>query len=893
MNPFNEKSINNSNSYKNIFKLKKIINKEKRSSLELTKGSIDSSILKEKSNNNDFSFKKIKKIKDIMPNTNKSINYKETLSYQNSYFPICLSFMTNTKNYINSINNKFKMGNPLYISENKTIEEFKTIYNNSMINSYNTHKNNKINLNLNFKNSKDNKNKIPKINIVLDKKDYSRNLKKFDYFESSKNHSFNIKNIYHFLDSKDKSVNIYNPKKIIKKKFKNSFDIKREKESEEDQIKQRILEINKFLSMNLSKKKLQDMFHEKLNLSVAPIEPTLEQKENQRNPSLKSIKRISKNPGIKNTPNSKIGMPKIVNYNNPNTSTVISTSTIKKNDYNNKKNNNKNSVIEKKETFKDSDMKKTNNIEDNKNEKKLTLNLVSRKEEKKKTKKKNIKIKRNSVVKKSLISIIKKKKPKEKKIKFKFTNIIQKNDKLKNINDKNLAFIKEINEDNDNTNINKKMDKQIKANKVSKLLNHKINIDKIITKQKEKLKNYIFSFNEKFNLKDIIYNQILKNNKNINRKIYLNLKKISVLYIVFNSYITYINKCALDNNMLNYIRLHVEFSSIYLPEVKLGEEKSIFITDKLFSFKSKQNNNIIHMIKTKFIESKKYQKSALTIALNFIIKELFYYNISSSENINYLDNNNSENNETDSSKNKKILPNKRNKKSAELFKKNSIIKKGASSNISLLEKKKFYDISKKGFENKLKYSLNSNLLLYKLSKNSDDIISKNNTKLNIKERVSKQYIRKAMTLIHENKIKKDISNHSIDYFEILRKITKKEDIEIILRTFILEGETTLFTEYFKNNYRRININSKDEDGNTFLILSTKQGLNFITKTLLEKGIDVNIQNNLGNSALHYALSAKDYDIADLLKKFGAKEDCYNKFGYTPWDCVGKVVEGVD
>ena len=78
-----------------------------------------------------------------------------------------------------------------------------------MINSYNTHKNNKINLNLNFKNSKDNKNKIPKINIVLDKKDYSRNLKKFDYFESSKNHSFSIKNIYHFLDSKDKSVNIY------------------------------------------------------------------------------------------------------------------------------------------------------------------------------------------------------------------------------------------------------------------------------------------------------------------------------------------------------------------------------------------------------------------------------------------------------------------------------------------------------------------------------------------------------------------------------------------------------------------------------------------------------------------------------------------------------------
>lgn len=890
MNPFNEKSIDNNNPYKKIFTLKKIINKEKRSSFELTKGSTDSIILKEKPNNNDFSFKKIKKIKDIMPNTNKSINHKETLSYQNSYFPICLSFMTNTKNYINSINNKFKIGKPLYISENKTIEDFSTIYNNSIINSYNTHKNNKINLNLNFKNSKDNKNNIPKINIVLDKNDYSRNLKKFNYFESSNNHSLNIKNYNHFIESNDKSINIYNPKKVIKKQFKNSLDTKKEKESEEDQIKQRILEINKFISMNLSKKKLQDMLHEKLNLSVAPIEPTLEQKENLRNSSFKSIKRINKNPGTRNTPNSRIRMPRIVNFNNPNTSTIMSTSTIKRNDYN-KKNNKKNLVIEKKETFKESDMNKTNNIEDNKNEKKLTLVLVSRKQEKKRTKKKNNKFKRNSIKKKSLISLIKKKKPKEKKIKFKFTNIIQKNDKIKSINEKNLTFIKEIKEDNDNTHINKKMDRQIKANKVSKLLNHKINIDKIIAKQKEKLKNHIFSFNEKINLKDIIYIQILKNNKNINRKIYLDLKKISILYIVFNSFITYINKCALDNNMVNYIRLHVEFSSIYLPEVKLGEEKSIFITDKLFSFKPKKNNNIIQMIKTKFIESKKYQKSAQTIALNFITKELFYFNISSLENINYLDDNNSENNESDSSKNKKIFPNKRNKKSTELFLKNSIIKKGAP-NISLLQKKKFYDISKKGLENKLKYSLNSNLLLYKLSRNSNDIIFNNNVKLNLKDRVNKQYIRKAMALIHENKIKKDAS-HSLDYFEILRKITGKENIEIILRTFILEGETLLFSEYFNNNYRRININSKDEDGNTFLILSIKQGLNFITRILLEKGVDVNIQNNLGNSALHYALSAKNFDIADLLKKFGAKEDCYNKFGYTPWDCVGKVVEGVD
>ena len=60
--------------------------------------------------------------------------------------------------------------------------------------------------------------------------------------------------------------------------------------------------------------------------------------------------------------------------------------------------------------------------------------------------------------------------------------------------------------------------------------------------------------------------------------------------------------------------------------------------------------------------------------------------------------------------------------------------------------------------------------------------------------------------------------------------------------------------------------------------------------MLEFGIDVNIQNNEGNTALHYALSSKHYNLADILKKHGAKEDCYNKLGMTPWDCVGKSIE---
>ena len=106
MSSVNDNSIENILLPKNLFSLKKGMNNKRKSSLELTRGSNDSNKKKEKPNINVHSFKKIKKIKDIMPNTNKNDNHKESISYQNSYFPICLSFMTNIKNYPNSISNK-------------------------------------------------------------------------------------------------------------------------------------------------------------------------------------------------------------------------------------------------------------------------------------------------------------------------------------------------------------------------------------------------------------------------------------------------------------------------------------------------------------------------------------------------------------------------------------------------------------------------------------------------------------------------------------------------------------------------------------------------------------------------------------------------------------------
>ena len=280
------------------------------------------------------------------------------------------------------------------------------------------------------------------------------------------------------------------------------------------------------------------------------------------------------------------------------------------------------------------------------------------------------------------------------------------------------------------------------------------------------------------------------------------------------------------------------------------------------------------------------------MTLNFITKELFSDNIDSIKINDLLDNN-----DTPSKKEKKEIllqyySSKMSKKRLSIFRNNSIGKKlnrrfsiyiepkSPKKPISLLEHKKFFKIDDRNLNNDLKKSVLDNLLYYKFGEKEDKESLNNN----------KQYIQKIISIIHENKLTKKINNTNIDYYELLRKIKGKENIEIIIRTLIKEGEILLFNEYFQRNLKIIDINCKDEDGNSFLILSVKVGMNIISKILLEAGIDVNIQDNEGNSALHYALSGKNYIVADELRIYGALENCKNKKGFSPWECIGKNID---
>ena len=55
----------------------------------------------------------------------------------------------------------------------------------------------------------------------------------------------------------------------------------------------------------------------------------------------------------------------------------------------------------------------------------------------------------------------------------------------------------------------------------------------------------------------------------------------------------------------------------------------------------------------------------------------------------------------------------------------------------------------------------------------------------------------------------------------------------------------------------------------------------VTEILLKAGVLLNVQDNFGNTALHYAYENEEYEIAKLLISGGADESIVNEDGLTP------------
>jgi len=129
-----------------------------------------------------------------------------------------------------------------------------------------------------------------------------------------------------------------------------------------------------------------------------------------------------------------------------------------------------------------------------------------------------------------------------------------------------------------------------------------------------------------------------------------------------------------------------------------------------------------------------------------------------------------------------------------------------------------------------------------------------------------------------------LNNHNeINSTNILEHAKKIDDVYFGLSLLIVEGKEYLFRKYFTKYEKTIDINFPIYEGNTLLIMSTKEGMPGITRFLCEKKADVNVKNDEGNTALHYAIGQKFYKLVDILTIFGAREDILNNKGYSPWE----------
>ncbi len=102
---------------------------------------------------------------------------------------------------------------------------------------------------------------------------------------------------------------------------------------------------------------------------------------------------------------------------------------------------------------------------------------------------------------------------------------------------------------------------------------------------------------------------------------------------------------------------------------------------------------------------------------------------------------------------------------------------------------------------------------------------------------------------------------------------------------IIDGKNKQFLKLYEKYKNAIDINNQLIEGNTLLIICSKEGNFAIAKFLCEKGAKVNLQNDNGNTALHYAIGNQFYSIADILTSHGAREDISNYKGLLAWDCL--------
>ena len=170
-----------------------------------------------------------------------------------------------------------------------------------------------------------------------------------------------------------------------------------------------------------------------------------------------------------------------------------------------------------------------------------------------------------------------------------------------------------------------------------------------------------------------------------------------------------------------------------------------------------------------------------------------------------------------------------------------------------------------------------------ITRNNDYFFKRRKT---IKNRKKQQTITpiKEINFLKGNYMFKNMLDYRTD--EIKTKIKKniKSPVEMLFYQ-IKEHDFDEFCDLFER--KQIDLNARNHDKDSFLICAVKcKAMNFVLY-LLKRGIDVNLENKYGNTALHYAFSDQNYELVDVLLQNGADEFKINIYGLTPWQCLGE------
>ena len=127
------------------------------------------------------------------------------------------------------------------------------------------------------------------------------------------------------------------------------------------------------------------------------------------------------------------------------------------------------------------------------------------------------------------------------------------------------------------------------------------------------------------------------------------------------------------------------------------------------------------------------------------------------------------------------------------------------------------------------------------------------------------------------------TNEERDQCNFLRK-----GITYLQKIILLAGEHEKMPDYIEHYLSLDNndINVTDYHGYTVLHYSFRYKNNYLNKTfkiLINAGANVDVQDLMGDSCLHYAISRNLIDIAEMLINAGADVDAYSFLNRSPLD----------